>query len=248
MLWLWIICAPLLLLFIALCLPIDLILTLCTEPDLTVEGRVRWLFFTVKRIKLLPLAAQPEQKKERVESLAAPLKPQTGAKTRQKKRAGPDAKKKVKQEPQTKKRLSLPMPIADIKFLVAKYVPLCWRALNLSCLKGHFHLALDHPAAYGWMYGVMGATGLPQQPFSLQVTLNEEASMQADCSWRSRLYPIQWLWLGLRVVFAKPIRAIWWGKLRKKGENKRVKHQSVHRAAGEPYFQQDGNRRSHSSG
>lgn len=245
MFWWIIISAPFLLLLLALCLPITITLRLNSEPNLVIEGQARWVLWQIKQLRYTPTVPTAPT------SITSLVKPSERGRATPKEQP-PTAKQQsaAAHHPraEAKKQDRIRLPWATVRLLVQKYLPRCWRALHLRCAHGDLRLAVDDPACYGWIFAFLGATQLPRPPIRLQVELEEEPAFQADVKWRSRLYPIQWLWLLVNIALESPVRSIWWNKLRKKGESKRARSQSVHRPAGEPHFQQDSNRRSYLSG
>lgn len=244
MFWWIIISAPFLLLLLALCLPITLTLSVNSEPDFVVEGQARWMLWKIKQLRLTPadLVAPASTKSPVKPSKQGQATPEQPSTAKQQSAAAHYPKDKAKKQDRVR------LPWATVRHLVQKYLPRCWRALHLRCVHGDLRLAVDDPACYGWIFAFLGATQLPRPPMHLQVELENEPAFQADVKWRSRLYPIQWLWLLANIALESPVRSIWWSKLRKKGESKRARSQPVHRPAGKPHFQQDSNRRSYLSG
>ncbi|HBK84993.1 MAG TPA: hypothetical protein DDZ53_03060 [Firmicutes bacterium] len=241
MFWWLLISAPLLLLLLALCLPITATLAVSSDQDLLIDGHVRWALWQIKQIHFAPFAVGETHQENQ-------LQPKSKAKVKRSEPRPSASQETIAPGPQARKSDRLPVSWATARPLLHKYLPRCWRALHIRCLYGHFRLAVDDPAYYGWIYAFLGATQLPRQPISLQVDLNTDVAFQADAKWRSRLYPIQWLWLVACIGLEPPVRSIWWSKLRKKGERKHARPQSVYRPAGKPHFQQDSHRRSYHSG
>lgn len=251
MFWWIIIGTPFLLLLVALCLPLTLTLGVNSEPDLVIEGQARWLLWRIKKLRFSPTAPAAPTKPAAPDSTASPVErstPRQAAPQEQPPAAEQQSATARQPQGKTKKRDRMPLPLATAYRLAEKYLPRCWRALHLRCVHGDLYLAVDDPALYGCIFGFLGATQLPRPPVHMRVELNQEFSFQADAQWRSRLYPIQWLWLMINIGLEPPVRSIWWSKLRKKGERKRARFQSVHRPAGKPHFQQDSNRRSYLGG
>lgn len=241
MIW-WIISVPFLLLAIALCLPITLTLSATSNPDLVVEGSISWALWRFKHFRFKPAVASD------ADTTAAP-KPAPSKVAKEKPTAEP---KQATAKPKTREKLKQQdrprLPWQTIQQLLRKYLATLWRALHLRCLHGDFYLAIDDPASYGWLFGFLEATHLLRPPLHLRLELSTNVVFHADMKLRSRLYPIQWLWLALRIGFEPDVRSLWWNQLFKKGEKKRARSQSIHRAAGKPNIQQDRNRRSYHSG
>lgn len=247
MFWWIIISAPFLLLLLALCLPITLTLNVSSDHDLVALGQARWAFWRIRQMRFA--LSEAVAKLSTVSPAAPPSYSRAKPKDEPSKPTAP-AGPQLTAEPQPKARKQDRMRVswATARPLLQKYLPRCWRALHVRCLHGRFRLAVNDPACYGWIFALTGATQLPRPPITLQVELNQELAFQADVKWHSRSYPIQWLWLLINFGLEPPVRAIWWSKLRKKGESKRARSQSVHRPTGKPHFQQDSNRRSYLSG
>lgn len=242
MLW-WLLGGLCFLLLLLLLVPITLVANFNNSGALRLELTLSWGFFKVKRLNLLPLSSPDKEgkrgppKASRQTTEGAPRKAEKVSEKPQEKLQDKPKKKDAAKKAARKKREPLPLTWSEIHELAKITLPKVKRALHFKWLSLDFVLAVDDPAIYGWSYAFLAASAWLAQTTTWQVMLSERYSLLVGLKARIRLFPAQWLGLGISLMMHPTLRVLWWNKLFKKGEKSSVEHKSVHRTAGEPYLQ-----------
>lgn len=153
---------------------------------------------------------------------------------------------KNKQAKASRARRSLGLTPLQLVRLGNRYVRRFWRALHLRCGYLDIDLLLADPAMLGYICAFCGMNDWPREPVSLSVGMADEFAFDLEVSVQARLYPIEWLFLLLRLAFEPPIRRLWWRK--RKGEVKHAGPEDTGRTTGKPHLKQNSDRRPNISG
>jgi hypothetical protein len=246
----WVLLALLGILFIALCIPLRVKVKFqIDDAGPRLQASARWFFWRLWRQSWPdgPAAAGLNRPQEAAQSKKPPETPtpdvtpsalesetaqQIQTKTKETGKAASARKKTPRFD-----FAQLPL----IWNLWQKY----WRSLFrlLHCrLRGDFLVELQDPALAGNLFGLAGATNWSPPWLRLELQFGYTNRINGDADAILRVYPLEVLWLALRVAAEPPVRRLIWAKITKKGETQVGGSTQSGRTAGEPHFQQNGHR------